>query len=90
MSMIRTKSAANLAKHGIDFEDAQHLWDGPVLKVPTYAGTDEERIMVIGLIDGKHWSAITTTRGDRTRIISVRRARKNEEAAYDGATGQGG
>lgn len=61
-----------------------------MLKVPTYAGTDEERIMVIGLIDGKHWSAITTTSGDRTRIISVRRACKNEEAAYDGATGQGG
>nr|WP_236691630.1 BrnT family toxin [Bifidobacterium aesculapii] len=46
--------------------------------------------MVIGLIDGRHWSAITTTRGDRTRIISVRGSRKNEEAAYDGAADQGG
>lgn len=79
------KSDINLAKHGIDFEDAQRLWDGPVLEVPTYAGTDEQRTLNIGMIDGRHWSAITTDRNGRTRIISVRRSRDNEERAYDAA-----
>lgn len=80
------KSAINLAKHGIDFEEAQRLWESAVLKVPTYAGTDEERLMYIGLINGKHWTAITTQRNGRLRIISVRRSRKNEEEAYERAS----
>lgn len=79
------KSAINLAKHGIDFDDAQRLWEHPVLEVPTYAGTDEERKLNIGVIDGKHWSAVTTERNGKTRIISVRRSRRNEEEAYDNA-----
>ncbi|WP_161788239.1 BrnT family toxin [Bifidobacterium boum] len=34
-------------------------------------------------IDGKHWTAITTRRGNRIRLISVRRSRKDEERYYD-------
>jgi hypothetical protein len=41
--------------------------------------------MVIGMIDGKHWTAIITYRDDLIRIISVRRSRKEEEQLY-GAT----
>ena len=43
---------------------------------------DDVRYIVLGMIDGKHWTAITTKRGKRIRIISVR-DRKNEEAYYD-------
>ena len=42
-------------------------------------GNDDVRYIVLGMIDGKHWTAITTKRGKRIRIISVRRSRKNEE-----------
>ena len=52
------KSAANLAKHGIDFDEAQALWhDERLLQAP--ARTDDEpRFLVIGRIGGRHWSAV--------------------------------
>jgi uncharacterized DUF497 family protein len=36
------------------------------------------------MIGAKHWTAICTMRGERVRIISVRRARKDEVRHYDG------
>jgi len=35
------------------------------------------------MIEGKHWSAIVTYRSERIRLISVRRARKEEIAIYE-------
>ncbi|HWY83011.1 MAG TPA: BrnT family toxin [Roseiarcus sp.] len=46
---------------------------------------DEPRFLVVGCIGGRHWSAVCVKRGDRTRIISVRRSRKEEIKAYEGA-----
>ncbi len=48
-----------------------------VLLYPTQY-TDEERLFATGLIDAKLYTAIITLRGDRIRIISTRRARKQE------------
>jgi len=77
------KSLANKNKHGIDFHEAQMLWNDPdVLEVPLKI-TDEPRNVMIGKIAGKHWSAIVTYRGDNIRIISVRRSRKEEIALYE-------
>ncbi len=77
-----SKSAANLEKHGIDFIGAQALWSDPDrLEVPARS-LDEPRTQVIGRIGDVVWSAFTTIRGDRIRIISVRRARDEETAAY--------
>jgi uncharacterized DUF497 family protein len=76
------KSAANLKKHGIDFLEAQVLWSDPDrLEIPARS-SDEPRIQVIGRIRELVWSAFITRRGDRIRIISVRRARDEEKAAY--------
>ena len=44
---------------------------------------DEARWLMIGQIDGKHWSAVVTYRGQRTRIISVRRSRDEEVSIYE-------
>ena len=77
------KSASNKVKHGINFEEAQLLWNSEVVVVPLGSGHGEERQAVFGLIYGKPWTAIVTQRGDATRIISVRRSRKKEEAYYD-------
>jgi uncharacterized DUF497 family protein len=44
---------------------------------------DEPRFLVVGMISGKHWSAVITYRGERVRIISVRRARVEEVAIYE-------
>ena len=77
------KSESNRAKHGIDFVEAQSLWnDSMLLEIP--AKTDDEpRYLMIGLIDGKHWSAVVTYRGTNVRLISVRRARTEEVASYE-------
>lgn len=76
------KSAANLKKHGIDFIGAQELWSDPDrLEIPARS-RDEPRTQVIGRIGGVVWSAFITRRHDRIRLISVRRARNEEEAAY--------
>ena len=78
------KSAANKQKHGIDFNEAQALWDDPdVIEIPAKT-TDEPRFLIIGTIDGKHWSGIITYRGEYVRIISVRRSRSEEVAIYEG------
>lgn len=77
------KSATNLEKHGIDFEKAQELWRRRVVKVPVADDYGERRYAMLGMIDGKHWTAIVTFRGERIRIISARRSRVKEASYYD-------
>ena len=77
------KSKSNLQKHGIDFVDAQALWnDSNLLEIPAKT-LDEPRFLVIGLIEKKHWSAIITYRNEKIRLISVRRSRAEEVTLYE-------
>lgn len=77
------KRESNLAKHGIDFVVAIRIFNGP-----TVERTDprrvhrEERIVATGAVGPTIQTVVYTIRGDRRRIISARRARHNEEAAY--------
>ena len=74
------KSAANKSKHGIDFVEAQALWnDLEMIEIPART-EDEPRYLVVGRIGDKYWSGIVAYRGERIRIISVRRSRKEEIA----------
>ena len=78
-----TKSESNARKHGINFEQAQLLWEDPDrLQVPART-QGESRYMLNGKIDDKHWSAIFTLRGENVRVLSVRRSRTNEVNAYE-------
>ena len=78
-----SKSAANKAKHGLDFSEAQGLWqDVDAVEIPAKSGV-EQRKMLIARIEQKIWSAIFTERENKIRIISVRRARSSEEAIYE-------
>ena len=77
------KSATNLEKHGIDFVEAQALWDDSDRLLVPARTQDEARYMLVGKIGRKHWSAIFIYRGESVRIISVRRARKEEVDAYE-------
>jgi uncharacterized DUF497 family protein len=77
------KSTANKNKHGIDFIEAQALWEDPdLLEIPART-EDEPRFLVIGKIRTKHWSGVITYRGENIRIISVRRSRKEEVEVYE-------
>ena len=79
-----TKSQTNLEKHGIDFVQAQALWEDPErVEIPART-VDEPRFMTIGKIGEQHWSAVTTYRKDRVRLTSARRSRSEEIHIYEG------
>lgn len=77
------KSAANKAKHGLDFVTAQEIWSDPNRVTLPSAHPAEPRQLVIGKIAGKTWTAIITWRGRSIRLISVRRSRENETRLYE-------
>jgi len=76
------KSARNRAKHGLDFVEAQALWQDPNrIEVPARSMT-EPRVAVIGRLDGKVWFCVCTYRSETIRLITCRRARPREVRAY--------
>lgn len=79
----KAKSDSNKQKHGIDFVEAQALWDDTDSVEITTKPIDEPRYMVIGIIGSKHWSAIVAYRDDVIRLISARRSRKEEIKIYE-------
>ena len=78
-----SKSQANKSKHGIDFVEAQALWTDESFVEIQARTEDEPRFVVVGMISGKHWSAVITYRGERVRLISVRRSRVEEVEIYE-------
>ena len=77
------KSRKNKEKHGIDFEEAQELWNDPDRVVIPAKTEDELRFAIVGIFRNKVWIGICTIRNKRVRIISVRRARKKERELYE-------
>lgn len=77
------KSASNKVKHGIDFLEAQKMWeDGDRVLVPALS-SDEPRFVLIAKYKGRLWSAIYTLREEKIRLISVRRSRPEERETYE-------
>jgi uncharacterized DUF497 family protein len=77
------KSRTNREKHGVDFVQAQSVWDDPErIEVPART-EDEPRFLVIGRIGPEHWSVVVTYRNENTRIISARRSRREEIQIYE-------
>jgi uncharacterized DUF497 family protein len=79
----RAKSRSNMLKHGIDFKAAQALWPDEYrieIQAPHYY---EFRKLLFARLNGNHWAAVFTERVDAVRIISVRRARKDEVEYYE-------
>lgn len=86
------KRRANIEKHDVDFTRAARVLKSPHLTYPSPQG-DEERRIAIGKLQPpkarpEHWSGpliavVYTRRESRYRIISARRARKDERQAYN-------
>jgi len=75
------KDAASLAKHGIAFSGAARAFSGPMVLRRSDRG-QEVRWVGVGRV-GRHVVAIVfTRRGSVIRLISARKARKNEKATY--------
>lgn len=77
------KERINIVKHGIDFETATGIWDGPMLqRIDDRFDYGETRFVAFGEVDGRVLAVVYTWRGDACRIISARMANRHERRAY--------
>ena len=79
------KNRLNKEKHGVDFEEAKEIFYGAHV-VSRSPFRQETRWIAVGDAAGRTIAVIFTWRGSRRRIISARRARKDEERTYRGQT----
>jgi uncharacterized DUF497 family protein len=84
-----SKRDSNLIKHGVDFLLAVMLFDGRSVVTAPSRRRAEERYMTTGVIAGRFFTAVWTWRGDAVRLISVRRARNEEEKSHRSLHGEG-
>jgi hypothetical protein len=78
------KARANLRKHKVDFADAATVFEDLRAVTVTDEDPDEERYATIGMDAlGRQLVVIYTMRGERIRIISVRRATRREREDYE-------
>jgi len=76
------KRESNLAKHGLDFVAARQFFDGRDVIDLSANFKAEQRILTVGMLNGKFYTVVWTRRGMRRRIISFRRSRNAEERKY--------
>jgi uncharacterized DUF497 family protein len=80
----RRKNRANVVRHGIAFEDAIRLFEGPTLeRVDDRFDYGEMRTYAIGVVNGIEITVIFTDVSDtERRIISAWRSESHERKAY--------
>ena len=79
------KAQKNVSKHEVSFEEAISIFDDPIFitVLDEEHSTDEERFITIGLSNKNRLLLVAhTERKDHIRIISARKATKNEEKFY--------
>lgn len=75
------KRRQNLKDHGLDFVDAERVFDGPTFTFEDGRfGYDERRFVSLGLLEGIPVSIVHTETRDRIHLISFRKATKRETA----------
>ena len=86
-----TKRQTNILKHGIDFVDAIGIFESRFTEnEDRRRNYGERRFLVSGQIESEVLRVVYTWRGDRRRIISARRARRNERRAYHAGVAEAG
>ena len=77
------KNKINIEKHGIDFNFAKEVFSGVWISKPdNRKDYGEERLIALGLLGEYILVIVYTLRGDKIRLISTRRANKNERSIY--------
>ncbi len=82
------KERKNIRKHEVSFDEASSIFDDPmfITVIDEEHSTDEERYITIGLSNKNRLLLVAhTERDDRIRVISARKATKNEEKFYEEA-----
>lgn len=79
-----SKDAANREKHGAPLAAGADLFaDVAHLVIPSFRPIDgEERFKVVGMVEGRLWTAVYVMRGDALRFISVRKSNAKETREY--------
>jgi hypothetical protein len=84
------KNRSNLAKHGLSFEDAEQVLDGPCLTFQdTRFDYGEERYAAAGLLSGRLVVIAYSIRDETPRIISMRKGNRREQRVYQERFGEG-
>ncbi len=80
----KPKAKNNYAKHGVSFDLARGVFKDPfaVEFLDDRQHYGEERLVIIGMVDGHLLYVAYTERNEVIRIISARRATKHEQEAY--------
>ncbi len=77
------KARANRAKHALPFELASRLFDGVVIEgIDDRFDYGETRIIAVGMVDGRVLVCVYADHGDERRVISLRKATRNETQSY--------
>ncbi len=77
------KNQRNFEKHGLYFEYAQEIFNGPVLtQIDSRKDYGEVREISLGMIDDQILFVVHTQRSDRIRLISARKANRQERKTY--------
>jgi uncharacterized protein len=77
------KRLANIKNHGIDFIDISEVFDGDIVTIEDDRYSyGEQHFVTFGLLKGSVVAVVNTDRGEFIRIISVRKATKNESRTY--------
>ena len=78
-----SKRKANLSKHGMDFIDAKAVFSGATFTFEDDRFSySEQRFVTLGMLRGVVVVIAHTERNDRIRIISMRKATKNEQKIF--------
>jgi uncharacterized protein len=78
------KRVANLERHGVDFLAIVRLdWSRQVVFEDRRRDYGEPRFLVYAPIDTRLYALVFTPRNDFRRVISLRKANRREQAAYE-------
>lgn len=76
------KREINIRKHGIDFEDAKTVFEGYTITIDDPGDYGEVRFISTGMVRQHVMVVVHTERRGNIRIVSARRATKNEQRNY--------
>ncbi len=79
----QNKRNKTLAERGLDFADAERVFSGiSATRLDTRKDYGEKRFITTGLLEGRVVMVVWTKRGDKHRIISMRKANEREQKRF--------
>jgi uncharacterized DUF497 family protein len=83
MTWDEAKREENLRKHGLDFMDAEELFEAYTVTLEDGRfDYGEQRFVTFGVLERQVLAVVHTEKDDEIRIISMRKATRREEQSY--------